>query len=64
MRRLPTVDDGTDDLVDLAVPGGLARGKALGDGRRKGVGLKGTLDRGPGNACRWAGEPGDAAAKC
>ncbi|KAH9827854.1 hypothetical protein Tdes44962_MAKER09597 [Teratosphaeria destructans] len=41
-----TVDDGTDDLVDLAVSGAVGGGEALGDGRDGEPGLKGTLEGG------------------
>lgn len=35
------VDDGTNNLVDLAILGGVGRGEALRDGRREGARLEG-----------------------
>jgi hypothetical protein len=42
-----TIDDGTNDLMDLAFSHGIGRGEALGDGRHGDLGLEGSLDGGP-----------------
>jgi hypothetical protein len=54
------VDDGTDDLVDLAIFGGVGGGVSVGDGGRKGLWLEcALLER---SAQRWgAGSTSDAA---
>lgn len=56
-----TIDDGTNDRVDLAVTGGRA-GEALCDGRDESLGLKGFLQRGSAGG-RGAQRPGDAAGR-
>lgn len=61
-RRVHTIDDGTDNLMNLAILGRLSRGESLGDGRSESLRLEGALVGGSAES-RGAQRPGDAAIK-